>query len=76
MPTKSSARSIGEIKCLLSICFNPVVPLPDNHFISRMLDKLEFYVVIDFFLNDSARHADIVLPGFVAGGGRRYRHDR
>ena len=53
----------GEIKGLLSICFNPVVSLPDNHFVSRMLDKLEFYVAIDFFLNDGARHADIVLPG-------------
>src|SRR5262245_45484000 len=53
----------GEIKGLLSICINPVVSLPDNHFVSRMLDKLEFYVAIDFFLNDSARHADIVLPG-------------
>lgn len=53
----------GEIKGLLSICFNPKVSLPDNHFIARMLDKLEFYVAIDFFLNESARHADIVLPG-------------
>jgi assimilatory nitrate reductase catalytic subunit len=28
-----------------------------------MLDKLEFYVAIDFFLNESAHHADVVLPG-------------
>ncbi len=28
-----------------------------------MLEKLDFYVAIDFFLNDTARHADIVLPG-------------
>jgi assimilatory nitrate reductase catalytic subunit len=28
-----------------------------------MLEKLDFYVAIDFFLNDSAHHADIVLPG-------------
>ncbi len=27
------------------------------------LEKLEFYVAIDFFLNETARHADIVLPG-------------
>lgn len=53
----------GEIRGLLSICFNPVVSLPDNDFVARMLDKLEFYVAIDFFLNDSAQHADIVLPG-------------
>lgn len=53
----------GEIRGLLSISFNPAVSLPDNQFVHRMLDKLEFYVAIDFFLNDSARHADIVLPG-------------
>jgi assimilatory nitrate reductase catalytic subunit len=53
----------GEIKGLLSICFNPVVSLPDNAFVRRALEKLEFYVAIDFFLNDSARFADIVLPG-------------
>lgn len=53
----------GEIKGLLSICFNPIVSLPDSHFIEKMLDKLEFYVAIDFFLNESAHHADVVLPG-------------
>jgi len=53
----------GEIKALVSICFNPKVSLPDNRFITRCLDKLEFFTSIDFFLNDTARHADIVLPG-------------
>ncbi len=53
----------GEIKALLSICFNPKVSLPDTHFVTRCLDKLEFYAAIDFFLNDTACHADIVLPG-------------
>ena len=53
----------GEIKGLLSICFNPLVSLPDNNFVRRALEKLEFYVVIDFFLNETAHHADIVLPG-------------
>jgi assimilatory nitrate reductase catalytic subunit len=53
----------GKIKGLLSLCFNPKVSLPDNDFVRRMLDKLDFYVAIDFFLNESAHHADIVLPG-------------
>jgi assimilatory nitrate reductase catalytic subunit len=53
----------GEIKGLLSICFNPKISLPDNAFVTRALEKLEFYAAIDFFLNDSAQHADIVLPG-------------
>jgi len=53
----------NEIKGLLSICFNPLVSLPDNNFVRRMLQKLEFYVAIDFFMNETARYADIVLPG-------------
>jgi assimilatory nitrate reductase catalytic subunit len=53
----------GEIKALLSICFNPQVSLPDSGFVSRALDKLEHYTAIDFFLNETARHADVVLPG-------------
>jgi len=53
----------GEIKGLISICFNPIISLPDSDFIRRCLEKLEFYAAIDFFLNDTARHADIVLPG-------------
>lgn len=53
----------GEIRGLLSISFNPVVSLPDNQFVARMLEKLDFYVAIDFFLNETARHADVVLPG-------------
>jgi assimilatory nitrate reductase catalytic subunit len=53
----------GTIKGLLSICFNPVVSAPDANFTREALDKLEFYAVIDFFLSESAQHADVVLPG-------------
>ncbi len=53
----------GEIKGLIAICFNPKVSLPDNQFVTRALGKLEFFVAIDFFLNDTAWHADVVLPG-------------
>jgi len=53
----------GEIRGLLSICFNPIVSLPDNNFVRSALEKLEFYVAIDFFLNDTACYADVVLPG-------------
>jgi assimilatory nitrate reductase catalytic subunit len=53
----------GEIKGLISICFNPKISLPDSGFVARALDKLEFYAASDFFLNDTAHHADLVLPG-------------
>ena len=53
----------GEIKGLLTMCFNPLVSLPDNNYVRQQLEKLEFFVAIDFFLNETARHADIILPG-------------
>jgi len=53
----------GEIKALISICFNPLVSLPDANFTREALGKLEHYTVIDFFLSETAHHADIVLAG-------------
>jgi assimilatory nitrate reductase catalytic subunit len=53
----------GEIKALISICFNPVVSLPDSNFTRDALSKLEHYTAIDFFLNETAYHADIILAG-------------
>jgi assimilatory nitrate reductase catalytic subunit len=53
----------GEIRGLLSICFNPLVSLPDTNYTREALEKLEYYAVIDFFMSETARYADIVLPG-------------
>jgi assimilatory nitrate reductase catalytic subunit len=53
----------GEIKGLLSICFNPAVSLPQTEFTAEALDRLEFFGVVDFFLSETAFHADVVLPG-------------
>ncbi len=53
----------GRIKGLLLICFNPMVSLPDQRFIGEALEKLEHFTAIDFFLSETARYADVVLPG-------------
>jgi assimilatory nitrate reductase catalytic subunit len=53
----------GEIRGLLAICFNPMVSLPDAEYTRTALEKLDFFVAIDFFLSETARHADVVLPG-------------
>ncbi len=53
----------GEIRGLVSICFNPLVSLPDAAFTRRALERLDFFATIDFFLSETAQHADIVLPG-------------
>ncbi|HJT72931.1 MAG TPA: molybdopterin-dependent oxidoreductase, partial [Chitinophaga sp.] len=53
----------GEVKGLISLCFNPLVSLPNNNYVREAFEKLEFYATIDFFLNETARHADIIFPG-------------
>lgn len=53
----------GEIKALISICFNPLVSLPDANFTRQALEKLDHYTAIDFFLNETAHYADIVMAG-------------
>ncbi len=53
----------GEIKALISICFNPLVSLTDANFTREALSKLEHFTAIDFFLSETAHHADIVMAG-------------
>ncbi|CAN5495321.1 assimilatory nitrate reductase catalytic subunit [soil metagenome] len=53
----------GKIGGLLNICFNPIVSHPDTNYLREALEKLEFFCVIDFFLSETARYADVVLPG-------------
>jgi assimilatory nitrate reductase catalytic subunit len=53
----------GEIKALISLCFNPLVSLPDANYTREALENLEFYGVIDFFLSETAQHADVVFAG-------------
>jgi assimilatory nitrate reductase catalytic subunit len=58
-----NAIHAGEIKALFSICFNPLVSLPNSEFTREALEKLEFFCVIDFFLSETARFADVILAG-------------
>jgi assimilatory nitrate reductase catalytic subunit len=53
----------GEIKALVSICFNPLVSLPDARFTREALERLELFAVADFFLSETARFADVVFAG-------------
>ncbi len=53
----------GEIRGLLSVCNNVMVSLPDTNKVRESLEGLDFYVNIDFFLSESSRYADVILPG-------------
>jgi anaerobic selenocysteine-containing dehydrogenase len=41
---------------------NPVVTMTDANRVRKAFEKLDFLVVIDMFLNRTARYADVILP--------------
>ncbi len=63
----------GEIKGLLSICFNPAVSLPDTAFTAAALEKLEFYASSISSSRRPRSYADVVLPGLACTRRTRAR---
>lgn len=53
----------GQIKALITIAGNPVLSAPDAGKLDAALPELEFMVSVDNYLNETTRHADVILPG-------------
>lgn len=52
----------GQLKALITIAGNPVLSAPDGDRLDRALDGLGFMLSIDPYLNETTRHADVILP--------------
>ncbi|MET7574440.1 molybdopterin oxidoreductase family protein [Streptomyces sp. NPDC005492] len=58
-----TATAEGEpIRTLIAVAANPVLSAPDGTRLDKALDSLDFMVSVDPYLNETARHADVVLP--------------
>jgi len=57
------AAERGEVSGLLAMCTNMAVSAPDLDAVDRQLKALDHFVVVDPFLTESTKHADVVLPG-------------
>ncbi len=67
LPVSALAEEIltegeGQIKALVTSCGNPVLSTPNGGQLDRALESLGFIVSIDFYINETTRHADIILP--------------
>jgi anaerobic selenocysteine-containing dehydrogenase len=56
----------GQIRALVTMAGNPVLSTPDGAAVDRALDKLDFMVAVDIYMNETTRHADVILPPTVA----------
>ncbi len=67
LPSSTMAEEILEpgedrIRAMITLAGNPVLSTPNGAQLDRAYASLDFAVSIDFFINETSRHADIVLP--------------
>lgn len=52
----------GQIRALITVAGNPVLSTPNGRRLDRALAGLDFMVSVDPYLNETTRHADVILP--------------
>ena len=62
LPEEIETPGDGQVRALVTIAGNPVLSAPDGERLSAAMDSLEFMVSIDPYLNETTRHADVILP--------------
>jgi anaerobic selenocysteine-containing dehydrogenase len=56
----------GQVKALVTIAGNPVISSPDAGRLDAALPLLECMISVDNYLNETTRHAHVILPGLSA----------
>ncbi|MGW0331961.1 molybdopterin oxidoreductase family protein [Streptomyces sp. NPDC003011] len=58
-----TATEEGEpVRALIAVAANPVLSAPDGDRLDKALGSLDFMVSVDPYLNETSRHAHVVLP--------------
>ena len=52
----------GQIKMFICTAGNPVLSAPNGKKMEKALEKLDFMVSIDIYLNETSKYANIILP--------------
>ncbi|HVK23680.1 MAG TPA: molybdopterin-dependent oxidoreductase [Actinokineospora sp.] len=53
----------GQVRALITVCGNPCLSTPNSARLAEALDQLDFMISLDVYLNETSRHADVILPG-------------
>ena len=53
----------GQVRALITVASNPVLSAPGGARLAAALQRLDFMVSLDNYLNETTCHADVVLPG-------------
>jgi anaerobic selenocysteine-containing dehydrogenase len=53
----------GQVRALLTFAGNPAASTPNSERLAAGLERLDFMVSVDIYVNETSRHADVILPG-------------
>jgi len=56
----------GQIRAMLTVAGNPVLSTPDGRRLAAAFAGLDFMAAIDIYVNETTRHADVILPPTTA----------
>ncbi|NIF16914.1 molybdopterin-dependent oxidoreductase [Pantoea sp. Cy-639] len=71
LPVSALAEEIlepgeGQVRALITVAGNPVLSTPNGRQLDEALANLDFMLSIDLYLNETTRHADLILPSTSA----------
>jgi anaerobic selenocysteine-containing dehydrogenase len=53
----------GQVRALITVAGNPVVSTPNADRLESAIEALDFVLAVDIYVNETTRHADVILPG-------------
>ena len=56
----------GQVRAVLTVAGNPVLSTPDGTRLDSALTDLDFMAAVDIYVNETTRHADVILPPTTA----------
>ncbi|HAS46400.1 MAG TPA: dehydrogenase [Microscillaceae bacterium] len=55
-----------QIKAMITVAGNPLLSAPNSNELKKGFEQLDFYVAIDIYINETTRHANVILPPAAA----------
>jgi anaerobic selenocysteine-containing dehydrogenase len=52
----------GQVRALVTVAGNPVLSTPNSERLESAIERLDFMLAVDIYVNETTRHADVILP--------------
>jgi len=62
MAEEMLTAGVGQVHALVTVAGNPVLSTPNGRQLDRALSQLDFMLSVDIYINETTRHADLILP--------------